>query len=65
LEIYDEKAVTAEDYRYKVGLWVTRQLKKLNDKKVEEQPKNNPVLIAYMQKLLQFLSTEVESCSSL
>lgn len=41
-----------------MGLWVTRQLKKLNnDKKAEEQPNNTSTLITYMQKLLQFLSS--------
>lgn len=48
-----------------MGLWVTRQLKKLNnDKKGEEQPKNLHALVSHMQKLLQFLSTEVESYAS-
>jgi len=36
LEIYDDRAIIAEDYENKMGLWVTRQLKKLgNDKKIE------------------------------
>jgi len=43
-----------------MGLWVTRQLKKLtNDKKVDEQPKNTATLVSHMQKLLQLLSSEV------
>ena len=43
-----------------MGLWVNRQLKKLtNDKKIDELPKNTASLVSHMQKLLQFLFSEV------
>jgi hypothetical protein len=43
-----------------MGLWVTRQLKKLaNDKKIDELPKNTATLVSHMNKLLHFLSSEV------
>lgn len=54
--------MVAEAYQNKMGLWVARQLKKLsNEKKAEELPKSAATLVNYMQRLLQFLSSEVEA----
>jgi len=49
-----------------MGLWVTRQLKKLStEKKTEEKPSNLADLVSYFQRLLEFLSSEVKAYGSI